>query len=471
MDDDEDFCWDGGQLKPQRVLPSMESKLYRPLEAAPPEGKVLTTSSALDGSSSWLAVQPDRKDNEIVAKELRLENEILLEKIRQLEANNLALNVELRDARWSADRAIELSASLAKLSEENAFLQRELTVARHRLAEYDGLDVLQERLLALFDSDHLESTPSYTASQSIAMGAGVSPTKPHGGNQRIGLPRRKSLHRQLELLNELVARGGRLPCLQCLIHSEAKERENITQLEKIDFYQLFSVWDSAIASHRYVLSQAAETETEQMWLADQASHDRELREAKQEAAGHRETKNQLSQMENEAKRWKERYRTLKEAGRKHVEELHRIHDNQLKETRLQYLRCNPNLEFVRGLCLTIERMHRTYIEETLALNYTQKELNLFRIELQQLKIRTKEELRRTGFEVDAALRRCLPIVWDPVAARSSRLHTEWSEVTQTPAGASLFNPVKPPRYAGNRTVGKAAGGSHSSSSPRRETHV
>ena len=384
MDDDDAFSWS--------VVPHAERPKKKP-------DKVTQQSHApspqrADETQQWVAAPVSNSrwvfssDEESDARRLARENEGLKEVVDRLRREIAALHVELTEARWSVDRAMELGDTLSKVVEENASLKSQLETANGHLVELRDLDEVQKLLLVKLDTK-----------------GGFDPTK-----FQDELKKQLAQLKQLDRLRRLM-----VPCMQCLLHDEEKAREEIKLMERNASLQMQYSAENLDHAQRYVSAQLAEVESERMWQEDVRAHQLQLAQVQQQLSAMNAVKETVVKKTKEVEFWKSKYRNLKDAGKRHVDELHIIHEDEMKTMRQTYLRCNPNLVFVKWLCHANERIHRNYIEQSVALAYVQRELSYFKSELIFLRRAFSRQLQDMATDVDAALRRCLPIVWNPVS--------------------------------------------------------
>ena len=134
-----------------------------------------------------------------------------------------------------------------------------------------------------------------------------------------------------------------LPCLQCVVHDEEKSREEIMLTERNAVLQMQYTSENLDSAQRYASAQLVEVEMERMWSEDVRAHQVQLFEMRSALGSQQVLRDAVCQKDAEMVRWRAKYRNLKDAGRKHVQELHQIHDEEMEAMRKTYLRCNPNM--------------------------------------------------------------------------------------------------------------------------------
>jgi hypothetical protein len=272
---------------------------------------------------------------------------------------------QAKEKTWAVTRALELGDAMAALAEENARLQRELTTA----------------LLKLESTTANAAVLATRASRSAAAAPAVAAVA---------------------------------PCAPCLVHAEEAARAEVEAAERAASYAIDSCVAAATEPWHFSGAQCAELEEEHMWREDVAARDAQLRELLHRANQVNAVALDAAAQRAAAARWHDKYRALKVAGKAHVEELEAVQDENLRRTRVAYLRCNPNMGAAASLFQRLERAHRGARRAAVGAAAARKAVWVLQRDVELVKDDVRAGLRALGEEVDRALRSLLPRVWKPV---------------------------------------------------------
>ena len=333
--------------------------------------------------------------------------EKLRDELNMLRNSAAALQVEVGEKVWAVERARELGTALDLLSSENVALRKENDELKARTKELAHLQHVQVLLLQALDA-----TADPFLCQKLLLNI-VETAAASGGSQVVGTSGTTAPKRD-DVKIQFVATS----CKNCLLTREERCRSDLLLREKGSWQQIQLQWDVTTCAQRYTSSQMCEVETERMWHEDILAHRLALEHLQQELTRREGALQQLRESCDREAMWKEKYLTLREAGRLHVDELRHNHEEALQTTRLKYLRMNPDMSLLRYLILSGVKSHFNSGKLMIFVANMQRKLLIAKQELIGLREAVLCDLQSMQSEFAATIRKCMPMEWSHVEQKS-----------------------------------------------------
>lgn len=338
---------------------------------------------------------------------------VFLERIHLLEQ-------EVQARQWAVDRSVELSRVTANLRAENETMRQSLADAH---AKIDDLERLVEEQKQILERRHRhavqQNSPRHNNLQKRRReatfraewetdGGGTSHLDPHTGSGYAVRP-------------PLSFYGT--PCFTCFFHREQRDREEVICSERDAFFALDSRFSALLRPFHFSAAQRVELEQEQMFQEDCYSHQRMVREMEQKLRKKVRFDDAYQELETEISKWKKKHHELKVAGKKHVEELIAVQEENLRRARTKYLRCNPNYNVLSWAFWAMSIFARANREGNLLLADLFKELQCVKMQLQFFKEFVKTALQQTAQDMQHVIEVCKPVM-------------SWKSVQKVPVAAT-----------------------------------